>query len=101
MQNINWNHWLDLAANFAGNIVAATLDTPDGAQTLAGNNKIFSDTIQNFSANPARRVDLKAQLASRAGHAEAIRLLEFSALGPVLAAAGFPAPEQAMVVRQG
>ncbi|WP_052941212.1 mechanosensitive ion channel family protein [Chromobacterium subtsugae] len=148
MQNINWSHWLDLAANFAGNIVAATLDTPDGVQTLVGNNKIFSDTIQNFSANPVRRVDLKAQLASRADHAEAIRLLsealaripnvlaaprpdigllEFSALGPVLAvrpycapehywqvyfdsnrairetlaAAGFPAPEQAMVVRQG
>ena len=28
---------------------------------LVGNNKIFSDTIQNFSSNPYRRVDLKAR----------------------------------------
>ena len=37
--------------------------TPDNVLTMLGNNKIFSDTIQNFSANPYRRVDLKAQLA--------------------------------------
>ncbi|WP_253272444.1 mechanosensitive ion channel family protein, partial [Chromobacterium subtsugae] len=95
-------------------LFATTLDTPDGVQTLVGNNKIFSDTIQNFSANPVRRVDLKAQLASSADHAEAIRLLsealaripnvlaaprpdigllEFSALGPVLAVRPYCAPE--------
>ena len=43
---------------------------------MVGNNKIFSDTIQNFSANPYRRVDLKAQLAHSVDHNEAIKLLK-------------------------
>ena len=50
--------------------------TPDNVLTMLGNNKIFSDTIQNFSANPFRRVDLKAQLAHSVDHNEAIRLLK-------------------------
>jgi len=50
--------------------------TPDNVMTLLGNNKIFSETIQNFSANPYRRVDLKAQLAHPVDHNEAIRLLK-------------------------
>ena len=50
--------------------------TPDNVMTLLGNNKIFADTIQNFSANPYRRVDLKAQLAHPVDHNEAIRLLK-------------------------
>src|SRR5262245_21140526 len=36
--------------------------TLDNIQTYVGNNRVFSDTIQNFSANPYRRVDLVAQL---------------------------------------
>jgi small conductance mechanosensitive channel len=43
---------------FATNIV-----TPDNVLCVVGNNKIFGDTIQNYTANPYRRVDLKAQLA--------------------------------------
>src|SRR5450432_2926230 len=39
-----------------------TLNTPDGVQTHVGNNKILSSTVQNFSANPLRRVELTAQL---------------------------------------
>ncbi|WP_431192060.1 hypothetical protein, partial [Staphylococcus aureus] len=31
--------------------------------TMVGNGKIFADTIQNYSSNPFRRVELKAQLA--------------------------------------
>ena len=50
--------------------------TPDNVLTMLGNNKIFSDTIQNFSANPFRRVDLKAQLAHSVDHNEAIKLLK-------------------------
>ena len=34
--------------------------------TLVGNNKIFSDNIQNFTHNPFRRVELKAQLSGAA-----------------------------------
>jgi small conductance mechanosensitive channel len=36
----------------------------------------FADTIQNFSANPYRRVDLKAQLNYGVDHNAAIRLLK-------------------------
>lgn len=50
--------------------------TPDNVMTMVGNNKIFSDTIQNFSTNPFRRVDLKAQLAHSVDHNEAIKLLK-------------------------
>jgi small conductance mechanosensitive channel len=50
--------------------------TPDNVLTMLGNNKIFADTIQNFSANPFRRVDLKAQLAHSVDHNEAIKLLK-------------------------
>src|SRR4029077_4159679 len=39
-----------------------TLDTPDNVKTILGNGKVFAGTIQNFSANALRRVDLLAQL---------------------------------------
>lgn len=123
-----------------------TIDTPDNIRTFVGNNKIFSSNIQNFTANPYRRVDLKAQLDHSVDHARAIKLLkehlakipnvlaepapdveilEFNLAGPVLAVrpyvhndnywqvyfdtnrviresfgeAGFPVPEQHMVMR--
>lgn len=80
--------------------------TLENVVTLVGNNKIFSDVIQNFSANPYRRVDLKAQLSHSVDHNDAIRrlkeqvgkipnvttnplpdveILEFNLAGPVLA----------------
>ncbi|MBS1829913.1 MAG: mechanosensitive ion channel family protein [Acidobacteria bacterium] len=40
-----------------------TIDTPDNLRTYVGNNKILSDNIQNFSANPYRRVEITAQVA--------------------------------------
>ncbi|MBS1831653.1 MAG: mechanosensitive ion channel family protein [Acidobacteria bacterium] len=40
-----------------------TINTPDNVRTFVGNNKLFSDNIQNYSANPSRRVDLTAPLA--------------------------------------
>ncbi|WP_042878311.1 mechanosensitive ion channel family protein [Cupriavidus necator] len=87
-------------------LFATSLDTPDNVQTVVGNNKIFSDNIQNFTANAFRRVDLKAQLAGSTDVAEAVALLkeriaqipnvlaeppvdveilEFTLVGPVLA----------------
>ncbi|MFN7932602.1 MAG: mechanosensitive ion channel family protein [Bryobacteraceae bacterium] len=39
------------------------VDTPDNLRTYVGNNKILSDNIQNFSANPYRRVEITAQIA--------------------------------------
>ncbi|MGO4764306.1 mechanosensitive ion channel family protein [Cupriavidus sp. 2KB_3] len=87
-------------------LFATTLDTPDNVLTVVGNNKIFSDTIQNFTANAYRRVELKAQLAGSTDVAAAVALLkerigaipnvlaeppvdveilEFTLVGPVLA----------------
>jgi small conductance mechanosensitive channel len=89
---------------------ATALDTPDNVMTLIGNAKIFGDTIQNFSTNPYRRVELKCQLAGSADHVAAMHLLrdrvaalpnvvkdpapqveilEFNLVGPVLAVRPF------------
>src|SRR5215831_7636059 len=43
-------------------LLATIIDTPDNIRTIVGNGKILADVIQNFSANPYRRVDLVAQL---------------------------------------
>jgi small conductance mechanosensitive channel len=61
-------------------LFATTLNTPDNVKTIIGNGKIFADTIQNFSANPYRRVELTAQLAHGVDPQAAIALLK-----PVLA----------------
>jgi small conductance mechanosensitive channel len=61
-------------------LFATTLNTPDNVKTIIGNGKIFGDTIQNFSANPYRRVELTAQLAHGVDPQAAIALLK-----PVLA----------------
>lgn len=91
-------------------LFATTLDTPDNVLTIVGNGKIFSDTIQNYSANAYRRVELKCQLAGNADHVAAMQLLrdrlravpnvlaeplpevetlEFNLVGPVLAVRPF------------
>lgn len=43
-------------------LFATTIIQPDNVVTYVGNGKIFADNIQNYSANPYRRVDLTAQL---------------------------------------
>ncbi|WP_448683162.1 mechanosensitive ion channel family protein [Pseudomonas nicosulfuronedens] len=87
-------------------LFATAINTPDNVLTLVGNNKIFGDTIQNFTHNPYRRVELKAQLSGAADYAAAVavlkqriaaipnvlsdppvdvEILEFNLVGPVLA----------------
>ena len=56
-------------------LFTTTINTPDNVQTILGNNKVFSETIQNFTVNPFRRVDLKCQLAGGADHKAAMQLL--------------------------
>jgi small conductance mechanosensitive channel len=73
-------------------LFVTALNTPDNVLTLVGNQKIFSDTIQNYSTNPYRRVDLKAQLAHSVDHNEAIRLLK-ERVGKVANALASPAPD--------
>src|SRR4051812_30782338 len=67
-------------------------NTPDNVHTIVGNNKIFSDTIQNFSTNPYRRVDLTATINNAVDHQAAIPLLKrrLSAIPHVLQS---PAPD--------
>ena len=57
-------------------LFGTVLNTPDNVHTIIGNNKIFSDTIQNFSVNPYRRVDLTATISNAVDHHTAIRLLK-------------------------
>jgi len=87
-------------------LFVTTFDTPDNVKTYVGNNKIFSDTIQNFTANPFRRVDLTAQISGAAdpklaparlkerlaaipnvikSPAPDVTILSFTPFGPVLA----------------
>lgn len=87
-------------------LFATTIDTADNVRTFVGNSKIFGDNIQNYSSNAFRRVELKAQLAANVDPEDAIRrlrarlpriphvlkdpapvveVLEFSAMGPILA----------------
>ncbi|MCM0083811.1 mechanosensitive ion channel family protein [Geomonas sp. Red32] len=87
-------------------LFVTSINTLDNILTLVGNGKIFGDTIQNYTANPFRRVDLKCQLAGNADHVAAmlllreklaavpnvlatpqvdVEILEFNLVGPVLA----------------
>jgi small conductance mechanosensitive channel len=91
-------------------LFATAINTPDNVLTLVGNNKLFSDNIQNFSHNSFRRVDLTAQLSGATDYKAAIALLkakiaavpnvmaepavvvdilEFNLVGPVLAVRPF------------
>ncbi|WP_414586887.1 mechanosensitive ion channel family protein [Scytonema sp. PCC 10023] len=57
-------------------LFTTSINTPENVLTIVGNNKIFADNIQNFSANSYRRVDLVAQLHHNVDHNDAIRLLK-------------------------
>ena len=57
-------------------LFATTILTPDNVSAFVGNNKIFSDTIHNYSASPYRRVDRLAQLAHGVDAHDAIRRLK-------------------------
>lgn len=91
-------------------LFVTTINTPDNVLSLVGNAKIFGDTIQNFSVNEYRRVELKCQLAGGADHVKAMQLLrdklaglpnvlkepgveveilDFTLVGPVLAVRPF------------
>ncbi len=94
-------------------LFGTTIITADNVLTIVGNNKIFSDNIQNFSALPYRRVDCTAKLAHGVDPLDAIArlrqsvtripnvlaepapvidLIAISDQGPVLAVRPFAAP---------
>jgi small conductance mechanosensitive channel len=73
-------------------LFVTSFDTPDNVRTFVGNNKIFSDTIQNYTANSYRRVELTAQISGSANPQLAIaRLRERLAAVPNVVKT--PAPE--------
>jgi small conductance mechanosensitive channel len=57
-------------------LFVTTIVTMDNIQTFVGNNKIFSDNIQNFSATDYRRVELVAQINHSVDHNDAIARLK-------------------------
>ena len=57
-------------------LFVTVLDTPDNVETYLGNGKVLGDTIQNFSANDYRRVDLEAQLDVSVDPMDAIKRLK-------------------------
>jgi small conductance mechanosensitive channel len=57
-------------------LFGTVINTPDNVHTIVGNNKIFSETIQNFSVNSYRRVDLTATISNLVDHRDAIRLIK-------------------------
>jgi small conductance mechanosensitive channel len=57
-------------------LFGTTINTPDNVRTIVGNNKVFGDTIQNYSANPYRRVDLTATISNAVDHRQAMALLK-------------------------
>ncbi len=91
-------------------LFTTSIDTPDNVLVVVGNNKVFADTIYNYSSNPYRRVELKCQLSGKADAVAAMQLLreqlqtipnvvaqpaveveilEFNLVGPVLAVRPF------------
>jgi small conductance mechanosensitive channel len=57
-------------------LFGTVINTPDNVHTIVGNSKIFADTIQNYSVNPYRRVDLTVTINSAVDHRDAIRLIK-------------------------
>jgi small conductance mechanosensitive channel len=71
------------------------IHTPDNICTYVGNNKLFADNIQNFTANPYRRVELSAQISGGADPRKVIAALKqrIQQIPNVL-----PAPEPDVVI---
>jgi len=77
-------------------LFGTTIVTPDNVMTLVGNNKLFSDAIQNFSALPVRRVERTAQLAAGVDPLDAIARFK-AAVAAIPNVAADPAPEVSLL----
>jgi small conductance mechanosensitive channel len=53
-----------------------TIVTPDNVVTIVGNSAVFAATIQNFTANPYRRVDIQVQAPHGVDAAQVQRILK-------------------------
>ena len=59
-------------------LFGTTIITPDNVMTIVGNNKVFSESIQNFTTLPFRRVDCVAKVANSVDPLDAIARLKAS-----------------------
>ena len=73
-------------------LFGTTVVTPDNVLTLVGNGKVFGDTIMNFSARPARRVERTAQLAGAVDPLDAMARFK-AAVAQIPNVLAQPAPE--------
>jgi len=73
-------------------IFGTTIISPDNVINIVGNNKIFSDTISNYSATPVRRVELTAKIANGVDPVDAANRLR-AALAKIPNVAQEPAPD--------
>jgi small conductance mechanosensitive channel len=73
-------------------LFVTTINTPDNVRTFVGNSKIFGDTIQNYTANPFRRVDITAQVAHSMDPLKAIQALK-ERIGHIPNVIAEPAPD--------
>jgi small conductance mechanosensitive channel len=72
-------------------LFATTIMTPDNVTAFVGNNKLFGDTILNYSMSPHRRVERTAQLAHEVDPHDAIERLK-AALATIPNVQKDPAP---------
>jgi small conductance mechanosensitive channel len=73
-------------------LFGTTIVTPDNVTTIVGNNKIFSDTISNYSILPVRRVELTAKIANGVDPTDAMNRLK-AAVTQIPNVAESPAPD--------
>jgi small conductance mechanosensitive channel len=73
-------------------LFGTTIITPDNVTTIVGNNKIFSDTISNYSVLPVRRVELTAKIANGVDPIDAANRLR-AAVVKIPNVADKPAPD--------
>jgi small conductance mechanosensitive channel len=60
-------------------LLTTSIDTVDGVRVLVGNNKIFSDNITNYSANPWRTAVVKVEIDGTHDHNQVTALLTAAA----------------------
>jgi small conductance mechanosensitive channel len=77
-------------------LFGTTIITPDNVHTLVGNTKVFGDTVMNYTARPARRVERTAQLAGSVDALEAIERLK-AAVAKIPNVVTSPAPEVSLL----
>ena len=73
-------------------LFGTTLITPDNVLTIVGNNKVFGDSIQNYTTLPVRRVDCSAKVANSVDPLDAIARLK-AAIAQIPHVASHPAPD--------